>query len=257
MAVRWTGTTLVPLKRSLGPHSVGAENGLFEIPYDSILASNEEWQDGQFHAQVESTGFADERHLVRIEVFDGSGQRLKPTGSTGAGADKPFKYYRWQEETGPTGFDEVDYAALTNMMWWDNRRAGAKIEDVLLDGAPGMKECLFLVGTAANKVAVSYRAYHPEPKFLWRYSLTLRRGLGGPSWSVANDGLSNAGQPPGLPHTSLQKPLSDLLSPDPPGPSKCSFAIVLGTLVKTTNGFGRLNALDKWDHGSFAAEMTP
>lgn len=60
---------------------------------------------------------------------------------------------------------------------------------------------------------------------------------------------------PGTPHTSLQKNLTDLLEIPPSTPNKCSFAITLGVAVKTTNGSGTLSGLNRYDTGSFAAEI--
>src|SRR5262249_61874520 len=84
------GTDIAPGSHALGPHAVGSETDLFYIPFDTgaPLVGLEEWQDGQFHAFVPTASKNHGLYLIRIEVFDGAGNRLEP-------ATAGFTYRRW------------------------------------------------------------------------------------------------------------------------------------------------------------------
>jgi hypothetical protein len=242
----------------LGPHPAGGETGLSKIPYDTgdPLGPNEEWQDGQFHGVIDTTNLPNGRHLVMIEVFNAAGARLKPAAapSTEAGTVAPFTFRRWDS---PASTVPVSFAGLTHMFWWDNRPAVARIADIRLNGATSSEQCQFLEASAGAVVQIGYRAYHPQPgtpSFLHRHSLRIRRGLGGPSWQVANLPPDEVGET-GPPHTSVPRTLGDLLGDRPAGHQKCAFAVNLHAHVKTTNGAGTLTNLDAHDTAAFAAEI--
>jgi hypothetical protein len=148
----------------------------------------------------------------------------------------------------------VPFAALTHMMWWDNRHAVAQIVDIRLNGIPSNEQCQFLEGGPGSTVEIGYRAYHPQPgtpSFLHNHSLTIKRGLNGPSFAVANPPSAEVGEG-GPPHTSVSKTLADLLGDLPAGNQKCAFAVNLHAHVKTTNGSGTLTNPDT---AAFAAEI--
>ncbi len=247
---------------SLGPVTVGGESNLYVIPFDGVapLSANDEWHDGQYHALLDTSAKQEGRYLVAVEVFDGGGNRLRPSGATGAGTDKPFTFRRW---VSPGTTTPVAYAALTHMLWWDNRKAKAEIVDIRKNGAASSAQCQFLVGAALDTVSVGYRAYHlkpdaVQPGFILRHSLTLRRGLAGPSWNIAMDTGVNVGGPGAVPpHQSQAKTFADLLAPPPAGLTKCAFSLVLDVVTKTTNGEGHSTAFDARDQAAFAAEVTP
>ncbi len=254
----WKLGTATPGSIPLGPHTQGGESNLSKIPYDTgdPLGPNEEWQDGQFHGIIPSGGLADGRYLVMIEVFNAAGARLKPGAAPAAeaGTVAPFTFRRWNV---PASTVAVPFAALTHMMWWDNRHAVATLVDIRLDTAPSSAECQFLKGDPDATVEIGYRAYHPQPgtpSFLHYHSLVITRGLNGPSWQVANLPGDEVGEG-GAPHTSVSKTLNDLLGDEPPGQQKCAFAVNLHSHVKTTNGAGTLTNLDASATAAFAAEI--
>jgi hypothetical protein len=254
----WKLNTATPGSIALGPHSVGAESNLSKIPYDTgdPLGANEEWQDGQYHGVIPTTDLDDGRYLVMIEVFNAAGTRLKPATAPAAeaGTVAPFTFRRWNV---PASTVAVPFAALTHMMWWDNRKAVADIIDIRLDGTASSDQCQFLEGGPGATVEIGYRAYHPQPgtpSFLHFHSLIITRGLNGPSWQVANPPGAEVGEG-GPPHASIAKTLADLLGDEPPGQQKCAFAVNLHSHVKTTNGAGTLTNLNAGETAAFAAEI--
>jgi hypothetical protein len=238
------GTDILVESETLGPFSAGGENNLFVIPYDD----DADWQSGQYHGILATTDFANGRHLLTVEVFNAAGQRLRPAGSGGAGLEAAFTYRRWFQPTGPTA--EVPFAALTHMLWWDNRKAVTEIIDLRHNGSPSAIQCQFLEGPGSDTFSVGYVAYHPEPAFLLNHSLWWRRGLAGPTGYLVNSSSSNVGPAPGVSPTAS---FADMLESE----QKCSFSLNLYANVKTTNGIGTLDALDDWDYASFALEISP
>ena len=123
----------------LGPVTIGGgastRSNVYKIPY----TDDRDWQDGQWHAYINTPEFADGRYLVTIEVFKNDGTRLRPAGAPALGdgseAAAGFKFLQWKEYTGPTSTHEVPFAALTNMMWWDNRPPYSEL--VSLSGSGG------------------------------------------------------------------------------------------------------------------------
>jgi len=254
----WKLNTATPGSIALGPHTVGGESDLSKIPYDTgdPLSPNEEWQDGQYHGIIPTDDLDDARYLVMIEVFNAAGQRLKPSAAPAAetGVVAPFTFRRWNV---PASTVAVPFAALTHMMWFDNRHAVADIVDIRLNGTPSSDQCQFLEGGPGATVEIGYRAYHPQPgtpSFLHFHSLVITRGLNGPSWQVANPPGAEVGEG-GPPHASVAKTLADLLGDEPPGHQKCAFAVDLTAHVKTTNGAGTLTNLNASETAAFAAEI--
>jgi hypothetical protein len=255
----WHLGSATPGSIALGPHTVGGQANLSKIPFDTgdPLGPGEEWQDGQYHGVIPTTDFSNGRYLVMIEVFNAAGARLKPASAPGgeAGTVAPFTFRRWNV---PASTVAVPFAALTHMMWWDNRPAVADIVDIRLNGTPSSAECQFLEGGAGATVSIGYHAYHPQPgtpSFLHNHSLVITRGLNGPSWQVANPPGAEVGEPPAGPHASVSKTLGDLLGDEPPGHQKCAFAVNLHAHVKTTTGAGTLTGLNRSETAAFAAEI--
>jgi len=239
-------------KTALGPHNAGGQFNLYEIPYDA----DREWQDGLYHAMLDTTQHTEGRYLLMVEVFNAAGKLLRPTGTANPGdsTEAAFSYRRWYQETGPTA--EVPFAALTHMLWWDNRKAEAKIEDLRVNGVQNTAECQFLVNAGSSQFSVGYRAYHPEPMFMLDHRMWWRRGLGGPSGILTSPhpNPDYVGVPPALPHQSGSNSFATMLA----GLSnpKCSFSVNLHTNVKTFNGTVTLDRYDDWDQAAFALEMT-
>ncbi|HKZ29170.1 MAG TPA: hypothetical protein VJ482_05970 [Acidimicrobiia bacterium] len=258
----WHIATGVDGTHSLGPVTKGTETNLYVIPFDGIapLGGNDEWHDGQYHAVLDTAAKTEGRYLVTVEVFDKDGNLLRPTGAGGGGTEKPFTFRRW---SAPGTTNAVPYAALTHMLWWDNRKAVAIIADIRKGVVASSDQCQFLTGKPWQKVSVGYRAFHPKPDtlqpgFVLSHTLKLRRGLAGPSWNIEQDTGVNVGGPGAvLAHVSQEKTFAELLAPPPAGLKKCAFSLVLNVVTKTTNGEGHSVAFDATDQAAFAAEVTP
>ena len=139
------------------------------------------------------------------------------------------------------------------MLWWDNRKAEAKIEDFRVNGVTNSDQCQFLEEAGTANFSVGYRAYHPNPMFMLDHRLWWRRGLGGPTGVLTSPhpNTSNVGVPPGLPHQSGSNTFATMLG----NYTKCSFTINLHTNVKTFNGEVTLNGLNDWDNAAVALEI--
>jgi hypothetical protein len=240
------GTDINVQSESLGPLTVGGESDLYRIPYDA----DHDWKDGQYHATIDTTAFADDRHLLMIEIFDGGGNRIRPNGSSGPGNEADFRFRRWYQQIGPTA--NVPFAALTHMFWWDNRQAVAKIVALRRDGIPSGDECQFLAGSGSSLFSGDYRAYHENEMFILQHNLWWKRGLGGGTGDLSPAAPSprydNVGKPPSGPGTTPTATFATMLA----GNSRCSFALNLHVDVKTTNGSGVLDYLDANDQAAFA-----
>jgi hypothetical protein len=244
-----TSTSIDVLPQSLGPTSAGGENNLYLIPYDA----DADWQSGQYHGFVDTTGFADGRFLITIEVFDSAGRRLRPNGTPAVGmgveATAAFTFRRWYQEIGPTA--NVPFAALTHMFWWDNRRAQCQIVDLRKDHVPSTEECQFIGGVGSSQFSVGYRAYHPNGMFQLYHSMNWHRGLGSTWGTIIASDPNNEGQPPAPPVDSPTTSFSTMLGTH----ERCAFTVNLGIAVKTWNGGGRLYTLDDSDQASFVLEI--
>lgn len=229
--------------QSLGPVTVNGEGGLYTIPY----RADRDWV-WSAHAFFDTTRFPPGRYLVMLEVFDQNAVKLRPTGSSGPGTDANFQYRHWFQETGP--LQVVPYAALTHLFWCDNRPAVADIVDLRVGSASSMDDCQFLAGTPATSFSVGYRAYHPNPMFIYGHSMRWYRGLSG-----VNGLLESSDQNEGqfvLAVTSEPVTFEDMLGPG--SNHRCAFTANLNVTVKTTNGGGHLYNLDAHDQAAFALE---
>jgi len=248
-AVAWLYYKVIPgpqilvLADTLGPLTVGTENNLYKIPYDA----DEDWQDDQYHGFLDTTVLGNDRYLVMLEVFDNAGNMIKPNGSSGPGAGKPFTFRRWSQPIGP--LDDVPFSALTHMFWWDNSPSFAHIYDLRLNGLGSSDECQFLVGTPSSTFSSGYRGYHPNPLFIHNHVMWWRRGLGGSSGTLINSN-DNAGSPPAPLAVSPTATFATMLGTH----NRCSFSLNLDVYVKTNNGSGVLSYLNSSDQAAFALE---
>lgn len=248
------GTDINVENEGLGPVTVGGTTGLFKIPYDA----DSDWQSGQYHAVLNTNQpeLPHGRYLLTLEVFDGSGDQLKPNSAPGGdpGTAADFTFRRWYQETGPT--DEVPFGALSHMLWWDNRHAYAEIVNLKTNSSSETGQCQFISGDSSTNFSIGYRAYHPEEMFQLNHTIRWHRGLGGPSETMDKKS-SNVGVPPLSEGESSSHTFGYMLSKPPGGPfKKCSFSIILRVRVKTYNGEGTLSGLDDWDQAAFALEQT-
>jgi hypothetical protein len=238
----------------LGPNIVGGEANLYRIPYHADVAPGS-WRGIQYHAQIDTAKFANQRYLVTLEVFDASGQRIRPVGASGPGIDAGFSFGRVRYNGMPApnnkDVDLVPFAALTHMFWWDNRPAVAEIVDLRVNSAESTAECQFLSGPGSATFSVGYRAYHPVEAFQRYHSINWRRGLSGASGSLETNNPNNVGQPPAALGVSGTASFNTMLGTH----TKCAFSVNLSVATKTYNGFGSIFG-PFTDQASFAVEKT-
>ncbi len=262
----------VPQAQVLGPVSKGTQNGLFQIPYlDDAL-----WLGDQFHQYLDSTKYANGRYLLVLELFDNAGNRLVPVGAPADAGDKPtnFTFLRWLTASGTDSTATVPYAALTHLLWFDNRPVYGKIEDLDVDGTPSSAECQFLSGPGDSQFQVGFRAVHavmgdpspnpiPPATFMQDYSIGWSEGLGGPSGTLCTVPLpactaGDVNQPATMftgPNVkTLPVTFATLLGP-PPAPQACAFTVNLAVHCKHTNGSSHIYAYDVYPEASFAVSI--
>ena len=268
--------------QTLGPNTVNAVTGLYQIPYNATAApvtvtgSNQDWLSGQAHQYFDTStlnptasgipGPGNGRFLLAVEIFDVNGHRLIPTPLTPAAGSgdiaSGFQFLRLMSASGPGSTANVQQAALTHLFWADNRKVVAEIDSFTLNGITSSEECQFLSGPPTSSLQVGYRAYHavlsdpnppnplPPSSFLSSFGLSWERGLNGGSGSLDSGAdtdkpATRASGPPAL-SPSTNGLLSTLLPAG--GPTTCSFAVTLNVYSKNTNGsdsaFSDLNAGD-------------
>jgi hypothetical protein len=262
------GSDIVPVVLGpVPPADVGGEMYLYKIPYHEGVT----WTGATtYHALIDTkrSGFAGpvdvadapQNHLVTLEIFDGTGRRLRPLGTPASGQPgaedaKPFKFRRWFQAAGSPGDDtkEVPFAALTHLFCWDNRAPVADIERLVLDGSASNEPCQFLTGSGDAEFAIEYRAYVPDPRFQYGHSIGWKRGLNGTTLNGGAGSLptplspSNVGMPPAAPQVSGANTFETMLTVIEPNPTpppatrrrvldRCAFAVTLTTCAKTTDG---------------------
>jgi hypothetical protein len=247
--------------------------------------------DTTYHARIDTTDLQiagpdnltdpAENHLVTLEVFDGTGKRLRPLGTPASGQPggedpKPFKFRRWFQAAGSPGDDtkDVPFAALTHLFCWDNRKPVADITRLVLDGNASQEQCQFLTVTDGSaEFAVEYRAYVPDVRFQQDHTIGWIRGLNGTTLNGGAGSLptplspANVGKPPAAPQNSDPNTFATMLTsieanPAPPPATishvldRCAFAVTLTTRAKTTDGhsFGYPYAEEQ---AAFALEIDP
>jgi hypothetical protein len=256
---RWeyVGGTPHKVGEALGPNAIVDGNGdtqagLYRIPYWGLAKL---WLTDQFHAVWDTTDIPDGRRLVIVEVFDAGGNRLRPTGATGAGTDRNFSMLRWVDEDTPTA---VPFAALAHLFWANNQVCYGDIEDLRMDGVANSAECQFMDGDANSQFSAGFRAFHQHgtnvaggQSFMWYYTIWYHRGLNGPNVTTDTDGvnapLSMLG---GGAATSTAQSFGSMLGTH----QKCTFALNLRVYGKHTNGFGSVD-LGASDQAAFALEQ--
>jgi len=253
----------------VNPASVGGQVGLYRIPYGT------DWLWPQYHNYWATTSVAGGRYMMEVEVFDGSGNRLKPTGAAGTGTAAAFNFLRWTDSVNTT---PVPFPSLLHLFWTDNVPCYAKIEDLRMNGVPNTAECQFMTGDCCSTFSSGYRAFHstrnsatqPET-FMWTYEIWYHRGLGGPTVVTDTGGLN---QPStlggGTPAVSTPQTFASMLGAncvpkkvltpgecgqEPTDHKKCSFSLNLYVWAKHTDGNSRLSQYDASDQAAFALEL--
>ncbi|HZP46171.1 MAG TPA: hypothetical protein VFB15_11015 [Candidatus Binataceae bacterium] len=260
----------------LGPNTVGGNQGLYVIPYQSATVQpvgstspDQDWEGGQYHqyfntadAGATPPGPVNGRFLLAVEIFNSAGQRLIPVGAPASPGDIPtsFNFIRLMPTlSGPGSTTNVPYAALTHLIWADNRPVVGEIDYFSLAGVSSDAECQFLSGTGDDAFQVGYRAYHavlsdpnppnptPPSTFMSSYILWWERGLNGGSGTLDSGGdldnpATRASGPPA--ESPAGNGLLKNLLPDG-GPQACSFAIELDVYSKHTDGTYHYDDLDR------------
>ncbi len=257
------GSDVVRVAETLGPVNVGGENNLFNVPYWS--SPDHRYLSGQYH-QVWNTAqapFNDGKYMLILEVFDGSGNLIKPNGATGSGAEKDFQYRRW---TSSSDTDPVPFADLAHVFWLDNTPVGADLVDLRKNGVANTDECQFMTGSDSSTFAIGFRAYHvngvedagngDSNSFMWRYNINWQRGLNGDTGSLgpAPSGGNNhtdVGETGG-PVSSGTATFESMLDEH----TKCTFSVTLRVYAKHFTGRSRINSYDYHETASFALEVT-
>jgi hypothetical protein len=241
---------------TLGP--VVASNGtsaLYLIPYEADAPLG--WLWFQYHQTWNTTVHDNAKHLVVVEIFDASGNRLKPNGAPGADMAKPFTYRRWIDEENTVA---VNFVALTHMFHVDNIKCYGDIVDFRRNGVPSTAECQFITGCGTDNFSVGMYAFHVNG-FMSSYNLWYHRGLNGPNVTLET-GTTNA--PAGIPpipsplnsanaKQSSSKTFDEMLGPH----DKCSFSIELRVYPKHTDGFGTIWEYGASDTAAVALERVP
>lgn len=254
---RWANGVWPPQPENIAlgpvdPTTVNNEPGLIRIPY---FSSTNRWLGNQYHYALDTTEFSNGRYALILEVFDAAGNRLRPTGATGAGTDANFHFIHW--DTAVTT-SVVDYAQLLHLLHFDNTKCFVDIVDLRQDGVVSVEECQFKTGTAASQFSVGYRAYQLNG-YMLSYHLTYQRGLNG-------TGLNGTGT---LASGTTNQPATMNVGPPAVSPSlsfghmlghgahqKCTFTLELYAYAKHTNGDDRLSGYDAEDDASFALEIS-
>lgn len=250
--------TWTVLTDTLGPNTVGAQQGLYLIP-----DPGKDWEWYQFHNYWDTTSVPNGRYFVVVEIFDAAGNRLKPTGASGAGNPANFVFLKWEDAT---TLSPVHQADLVHLFWVDNLGTYARITDLRMNGNPNMAECQYLTGTCADTFSIGYRAYHAtrnsmsQPETFMLYSeIWYTRGFGnvpppppGPEWMYTNEPATLGG---GSPATSVPRDFCSMLGIQKGDHKKCTFAVNLYVWAKHWNGGGRLSQYDSSDQASFSLEV--
>lgn len=255
---------VIRVPETLGPTSVGSENNLFKVPYWS--SPDHRYLSGQFH-QVWNTAqtlFPDGKYMLVIEVFDGTGNRIKPNGATGSGIAQNFQFRRWASSVDT---DPVPFADAAHVFWVDNTPVGGDITDLRKDNFPNMAECQFMTQLphTSSEFSIGFRAYHQHGvehagngdtnSFMWHYNITWQRGLNGGTGTLgpAPSGGNNhtdVGETGGA-VASGSETFANMLNGHP----KCTFSVTLRVYAKHFNGSSQIQSYNYQETASFALEI--
>lgn len=265
------GGDILRAPEPLGPMSVGAENDLFKATYWS--SPDHLYLSSQYHQtwNTAQSQFPDGKYMLLVEVFDGSGARVKPIGASGPGTAQNFQFRRW---VSATDTDPVPFANLANVFWIDNTPVGGDIVDLRKNGVANTNECQFMTGQASSTFAIGFKAYHvhgvdhagngDSDSFMWEYDIGWQRGLNGNNGALGpapsgGDNHTDVGETGG-PVSSGSETFQAMLTKTVPGSptvvlSKCTFSVSLNVYAKHFNGGSRIQSYDYHETAAFALEM--
>lgn len=229
----------------------------YEIPY----TQDHNWLSKYNHVHIDTRDWGDGRHLVTLELYDSSFKRLAPNNALDAVAadkKKPFTYEWWHDPLVPNDPEDtqnVPYAGLTHMFWWDNQDCVAEITKLRNTGVANNAQCQFMAGSDSSTFGADFKAYHPftpgdtsNISFMHFWELNYWKGLGGGKLDF------DIGNTPENPGTSATKTFLSMLGEED---LKCTFSLELHVHTKTTDGSSDLDNLDERDVASFALDRTP
>jgi len=240
---------------TLGPHTVNGMN-LYEFrPHNapSVPGAITEWPTTDWFGDIysgflNSTALADGKYDIRLEVFNSSGTKVLPSGST----------FRFIVPTGVTPGGTIltttgvptaagGFAFTVHI---DNRGCGADIDAPAIGSTTVADECGFLLydpaqpeADEAAKVRIGFHATHPDNRA--RFQFRIVRGIMNASSAGGEVSAASAGVYTGDGHGNFSHKFrrSELLGPK--CPEKAAFSCNLHVYAKATNGWRhRLNGLD-------------
>jgi hypothetical protein len=245
---------------NLGPHTVGAEQNLFEVPDpypgDGWVNINDPY-DRPF-AYFDSTGnhyspFSYTDVLPRrsgmctllLEMFDAKGN-LVPCANNGSGG--PFDFVLPDLSGPPTQYTSVlgphnitPEGQLVFRVLIDNNDTSASIDSVSVAGLKADKCGMLKYEKGDDDVAIYFHATHPNSYLTW--SLGVNLGFYG---GVASEGGSSSSPP--APENPLVRDASELLH----GCTNGAFAVNLYTAATATDGYARQSQYDRSASVAFA-----
>ena len=272
----------------LGPHTVGPNSNLFEIPDPNVL-----WVDivdplDRPYAYFDTTeGAPPTRSGVNspfcggtsartgmctliLEIFDSGGNYVPCNNAFGTSTfgDQPgpppppgnFSFILPQVGGPPNAFDFApkpnitDQGRLVFRIFVDNNVCTTQIPKVSTPiTSTDTDPCGILQYTnPTDNVAISYVAFHPENFLDW--SLTVELGVSGIVASIppSPPATNTSSGSPGLPAT-FNNTAGALLTP-PVGPpcTQGAFAVVLYAAARATDGYERLSQYDCQSSAAFA-----
>jgi len=259
------GTDFFIVPEDLGPISVAGKAALFKIPdaaKDWVALNRNDrafaiwytatWNSAlnRYEAQVN-----DGRYILRLEMFDGSGNNIKP--------DPQWNFFLptsdvvggvWPVDDSP--HIQPDGSVHFNI-WVDNTDTVADIQSVGLGGTP-TSECQFIEYNDLNtdKIAVTYVAYHklpPARDFLKNHTLKIKRGISGTT--VASHSLATYVHTPSTIMYDVATLLAQIGSKGPY--NRCAFAVELHTNPRTRDGYSAIRQYEDHDTSAFALMQKP
>jgi hypothetical protein len=262
---RYMTLTFAPLQIhlhtvNLGPHTVGTEQNLFDVPDpypgDGWVNINDPF-DRPF-GYFDSTGnhYAPFSHTdvlprlsgmctLLLEMFDASGN-LVPCGNNGVGG--PFEFILPDLSGPPTEYTSVlglqnitPQGQLVFRLLIDNHDTFASIDSVSAAGHTADSCGMLHYTSPDDDVAISFRATHPNDYLTW--SLDVNRGFHG---LVASGGGSSSSPP--APENPLVRDASELLGEC----TNAAFAVNLNVRATATDGYARQSQYDRSASIAFA-----
>jgi hypothetical protein len=263
---RYMTLTFAPLQIhlytvNLGPHTVGAEQNLFDVPdpypgdgwvniddpYDRPFGYFDSTDN--HYSPFSYTDALPRRSgmcTLLLEMFDAKG-KLVPCGNNKVGG--PFEFVLPKLSLPPTEYTSVlgpnnitPQGQLVFRVLIDNYDTFASIDSVSAAGHTADLKCGVLhYASGDDDVAIPFHATHPNDYLTW--SLGVNRGFYG---SVAFE-VGSSSSPP-APENPLVRDASDLLG----SCTNAAFAVNLYTAATATDGYARQSQYDRSASIAFA-----